>query len=91
MSRRPPNLTRKDGFQNGKPGSPGGRPRKAIGDLGAEARRYGLASETLVEIMLKGEERNGLVEKLDRGFGRPMPAADMVVLRKRLTELRLDL
>jgi hypothetical protein len=91
MSRRPPNPTRKDGFQNGKSGNPGGPPREAISDLGAEARRYGLTSETLVEIMLKGEERNGLVEKLDRRYGRPMPASDMAVLRKRLTELSRDL
>jgi hypothetical protein len=46
-------------FVKGKSGNRAGRPRKAIADLSAEARRYGkMAIETLVEILQKGEERN---------------------------------
>ena len=94
MSRRPPNPTGKGGFQKGKSGNPGGRPRKAIGDLSAEARRYAkMALDTLVEILQQGEERNRLVaakELLDRGYGRPIQAVDMVLIGKKLTELTTD-
>jgi hypothetical protein len=38
MSKRPTNPTGKGGFKPGRSGNPGGRPRKAIGDLSAEKK-----------------------------------------------------
>jgi two-component system, chemotaxis family, CheB/CheR fusion protein len=80
MSRHPPNPTGKGGFQKGKSGNPGGRPRKAIGDLSAEARKYaGLALATIVQICAEAKmDRDRLAaarELLDRGFGRAVQAS----------------
>jgi hypothetical protein len=86
-----PNRIGKGGFQKGKSGNPGGRPRAHIGDLGREARRYAhLAVGTLVKICRHGMERNRLVaarELLDRGYGRPIQMIDASLISKKLTEL----
>lgn len=81
-------------FKKGASGNPAGRPRKAIGDLSQEARRYaGLALNTLVEICRKGTERNRLAAAnslLDRGYGRPVQAIDMITAGKKLSELTAE-
>jgi hypothetical protein len=68
-----------------------GRPRRHIGDLSREARRYAsLAVTTLVKICRNGMERNRLVaarELLDRGYGRPIQMVDASILMKKLSEL----
>jgi hypothetical protein len=89
------NPTGKGGFVAGAPSrNPGGRPRRHIGDLSREARRYAkLALDTLVKITKTGMERNQLVaarELLDRGFGRPVQAIDMITLGKKLSDLTPD-
>jgi len=75
-------------------GSPcGPRPYRKIADLSAEARNYAsLALDTLVEIVEKGNSRDRLTaakEILDRGFGRPIQAVDMIMIGKKLSELSL--
>jgi chemotaxis receptor (MCP) glutamine deamidase CheD len=86
-----PNPTGKGGFKPGSSGNPGGRSRRHIGDLSREARRYAsLALTTLVKIAKNGAERNKLVaarELLDRGYGRPVQAIDMLTAGKKLSEL----
>jgi hypothetical protein len=78
-------------FVKGQSGNPSGRPRKAIADLSAEARRYGkMALAALVDILANGEERNRVAcakEILDRGYGRPVQAIDMVLMTKKLREM----
>jgi hypothetical protein len=97
MSRRPPNPTGKGGFKPGQSGNPGGRAKKAIGNLGAEARKYaGLALSTLVELCEgkhKAMPRDRLAAAnalLDRGFGRPTQALDLVMVGRKLSELSLE-
>jgi hypothetical protein len=85
------NPTGKGGFQKGQVANPGGRPRRHIGDLSREARQYAqLALGTLVKICKTGLERNKLTaarELLDRGYGRPVQAIDMLAAGKKLSEL----
>jgi hypothetical protein len=86
------NPSGKGGFKPGRSGNPGGRPRKAIGDLSAEARKYaGLALETIVKICAEAKmDRDRLAaarELLDRGFGRAVQAVDLIMMGKKLTEL----
>src|SRR5262245_39994061 len=75
------NPTGRGGFRKGGPSpNPGGRPRRHIGDLSREARRYAsLALGTLVRICKEGAERNQLAAAtalLDRGYGKPVQAID---------------
>jgi hypothetical protein len=85
------NLTGKGGFLKGQVANPGGRPKRHIGDLSREARQYAqLALGTLVKICKTGLERNKLTaarELLDRGYGRPVQAIDMLAAGKKLSEL----
>jgi Family of unknown function (DUF5681) len=79
-------------FQKGVSGNPGGRPKRVIGDLSAEARLYAsLALETIVKICASGKtERDKLAaarELLDRGFGKPVQAVDLILMAKKVTEL----
>jgi hypothetical protein len=89
-----PNPTGKGGFTKGVTGNPAGRPRRHIGDLSREARRYAqLALSTLVKICRDGMERNRLVaarELLDRGYGRPIQMIDASIISKKLSELTSD-
>lgn len=88
------NRTGKGGFAKGVSGNPSGRSRRHIGDLSREARRYAqLGLSTLVQICRKGIERNRLVaarELLDRGYGRPIQAVDVLTLSKKLNEMTPD-
>src|SRR5262249_16347587 len=72
----------------GKPTGP--RPYRKIADLSAEARNYAsLALDVLAEIVEKGNNRDRLTaarELLDRGFGRPIQAVDMILIGKKLSE-----
>lgn len=85
------NPTGRGGFKPGQSGNPAGRPRKHIADLSREARRYAhLALGTLVKICRDGMERNRLTaarELLDRGYGKPVQAIDMLAFGKKLSEL----
>ena len=78
-------------FEKGKSGNPAGRPRKHIADLSKEARRYAhLALNTLVKITKEGAERNRLTAAmaiLDRGYGKPVTAIDLVTAGRKLSEL----
>jgi Family of unknown function (DUF5681) len=78
-------------FRKGVSGNPGGRPRRHIGDLSREARKYAsLALSTLVAICRKGVERNRLAAAaalLDRGYGRPIQMIDASIMNKKLSEL----
>lgn len=50
-----------------------------------------MAIQTLVGIHHKGEERNRVAcakELLDCGYGRPIQAVDMLLMGKKLSELR---
>jgi hypothetical protein len=82
----------------GQSGNPAGRARKAIGNLGAEARKYlNLALTTLVEIC-KGEIRGSSVRDrlaaamhlLDRGYGQPTQAIDLIMPGKKISELSTE-
>jgi hypothetical protein len=95
MSRRPGNPTGKGGWVKGQSGNPGGRAKKAVGDLAAEARLYaGLALSTIVQICEKAKaDRDRLAaarELLDRGFGRSVQALDLVLMGRKITELSRD-
>ena len=88
------NKSGRGGFKPGQSGNPGGRPKRHIGDLSRESRRYGqLALGTLVKICRSGLERNRLTaakELLDRGYGRALQMVDVAVLTKKLNELTPD-
>ena len=85
------NPTGKGGFVKGQVANPGGRPKRHIGDLSREARRYAhLALRTLVKTCKSGMERNQLVaarELLDRGYGRPLQTLSAELFSKKLSEL----
>src|SRR5437764_12444772 len=88
------NKTGRGAFKPGQSGNPGGRPKRHIGDLSRETRRYAqLALSTLVKICRGGLERNRLAaarELLDRGYGRPIQMVDASILTKKLNELTPD-
>jgi Family of unknown function (DUF5681) len=89
------NPTGKGGFRKGQSGNPAGRARKAIGNLGAEARKYAnLALSTLVEICegaipaCTPRDRVAAANAiLDRGYGKPTQAIDLIMLGKKISEL----
>jgi len=70
------------------------QPGALLPDLSRESRRYAkLALDALVKICKEGMERNRLTaarELLDRGYGRPVQAIDMITAGKRLCELTAD-
>ena len=88
------NRTGKGSFKPEQSGNPGGRPKRHIGDLSRETRRYAqLALSTLVKICRGGLERNRLAaarELLDRGYGRPIQMVDASILTKKLNDLTPD-
>ena len=88
------NKSGRGGFKPGQSGNPGGRPKRHIGDLSRETRRYAqLALGVLVKICRTGLERNRLAaarELLDRGYGRPIQMIDASILSKKLSELNPD-
>jgi hypothetical protein len=89
------NPTGKGGFKPGQSGNPGGRAKKAVGDLAAEARLYaGLAIDTIVKICSSAKaDRDRLAaarELLDRGFGRAVQALDLVLMGRKITDLSRD-
>jgi hypothetical protein len=75
----------------GRSGNAGGRPRKAIRDLGQEARKFSrLALATLVAICKTGQERNKLTAAqviLDRGFGKSVSQINALVAGRKLSEM----
>jgi hypothetical protein len=85
------NPSGKGGFQKGQSGNPTGRAGRHIGDLSKEARRYAqLALGTLVKICKDGAERNRLAAALallDRGYGKPITAIDILTAGRKLNEL----
>jgi hypothetical protein len=85
------NPTGRGGFKPGQSGNPTGRAGRHIGDLSKEARRYAnLALGTLVKICKDGVERNRLsaaLALLDRGYGKPITAIDIITAGRKLSEL----
>lgn len=81
-------------FVKGQSGNPGGRKKTAITDLSKEVRKHaGLALKTLIEICKTGAERNRLAAALallDRGYGKPITAIDIIAAGRRLNELNAD-
>jgi uncharacterized protein DUF5681 len=87
------NPTGRGGFQQGKSGNPGGRPR-SLASVMHEARRHTLpALKTLVTLMREAKSESvklGAAEAiLSRGWGRPIQAfqVDGRFLTKKLGEL----
>jgi hypothetical protein len=89
------NKTGKGGFKPGVSGNPGGRAKKAIGNLGLAARQLaGECLETLTAIMrgeIKGvtprDRLAAAMHLLDRGYGKPTQAIDLIMLGKKISEL----
>lgn len=74
------NPTGKGGFNKGKSGNPGGRP-KEVGEVKELARQHTVeAIETLVDIMKHGDRDASRVSAaeaiLDRGWGKPSQAIE---------------
>jgi hypothetical protein len=87
------NPTGRGGFQRGKSGNPGGRPRALAGVM-HEARRHTLeALRTLVKLMRSAESESVKLSAaeaiLSRGWGKPIQAfqVDGRFMTKKLTEL----
>jgi hypothetical protein len=91
-----PNPTGKGGFQKGKSGNPGGRPR-ALASVMHEARRHTPeALKRLVKLMKEAKSESvrlgAIQELLSRGWGRPIQAfqVDGRFLTKKLSEMTSD-
>jgi hypothetical protein len=82
-------------FKPGQSGNPGGRPRRLIGDLAREARRFApMALATLVKLCRRAKTESvryrAAAELLDRGYGKPVQMIDANILQKKLSELTPD-
>jgi hypothetical protein len=87
------NTTGKGGFQKGRSGNPGGRPR-ACASLQLEARKHMHAMLKVLVNNAKGGSNTAAVKVLEFGFGKPVVSLEMRVdeglLNKRLSEMTAD-
>ena len=89
------NPTGRGGFERGRSGNPGGRPKSVVSlQLAARAHMH-TALWALVEIATKGKSEASRVAAanslLDRGFGRPIQSLEMTMdaglVAKKMSEL----
>jgi hypothetical protein len=82
------NPTGRGGFQKGKSGNPGGRPRALVGVMD-QARRHTLEAIRVLLKLMRTVRLSAAEAILSRGWGRPIQAfqVDGRFLTKKLSEL----